>query len=275
MTRYLSILREQSHPLKFLISRLLMRTGLSRFFSIPQSGFHLRFFPTSLSASLWINPEDRKDDVAFFREFLRPGDSVVDVGANIGSLSILAAITAGNTGKVIAIEPHPRIYGFQRQNLAFNQIRNVESHNVALGESPGQLHFSDERSDDQNGVLSDGGIVVTVTTLDTLTVALPAIALLKIDVEGYELPVLKGARETLARTACVYFESWETHLQKWNVTTGDVIHFLQQSGFQVYKGIKQRRIQRVLPDYISSECEDLIAVRNPDVLLGRMACVVE
>ena len=252
-----------------------MRTGLSSLLSIPQSGFRLHFFPTSLSAALWINPEDRHDDVAFFRDFLRPGDTIVDVGANIGSLSLLAAVIAGQTGKVLAVEPHPRIFEFQKRNLALNHAHTVEAHNVALGEAPGELHFSDDRSDDQNSVRTDGGgIVIPVTTLDALASALPRITLLKIDVEGYELSVLKGADQTLARTACVFYESWEEHLKKWDLATGDVIQKLEQAGFQVFAGIKQRQLRRVQPDHVSTSCEDLVAVRSPQVLLDRMTCTV-
>ena len=252
-----------------------MRTGLCRFLDIPQAGFKLRFFPTSLSAALWIDPHDRKDDVAFFTDFLRPGDTVVDVGANIGSLSLLAAVLTQDTGKVVAVEAHPRIFGFQAQNLALNPAHRVEAQNVALGDAPGHLHFSDDRSDDQNAVLNDdGGIVVPVTTLDSLTGELPRIALLKIDVEGYEMAVLKGATATLARTDCVFYESWEAHLKKWGIGTGDVIQLLEQNGFQVFKGIKQRKLQRVTPGYVSANCEDLVAVRDPKALLDRMACAL-
>ena len=275
VNRYLAILGAQSRPLKFLVSRFLMRTGVSSFFFIPQSGFRLSFFPTSLSAALWINPDDRKDDVAFFRDFLRPGDTIVDVGANIGSLTLQAAVIAGETGKVLAVEPHPRIFNFQRQNLALNHASQVEAHNVALGEATGRLHFSDDRSDDQNAVRNDdGGIVIPVRTLDSLASGLPEITLLKIDVEGYELSVLNGAAQTLTRTACVFYESWEEHLKRWGLVTGDIIRRLEQAGFQVFSGIKERRLQRAFPDHVSAVCEDLVAVRTPSVLLDRMACVL-
>ena len=277
VTRHIDILRSQAHPFKFVISRLLMRTGLCRHLSIPQRGFRLRFFPTSLSAALWINPNDRKDDVAFFSDFLRRGDIVVDVGANIGSLSLLAAVITGDEGKVLAVEPHPRIFRFQQENLALNSRQRVEAHNVALGDSDGSLRFSDERADDQNGVLNDedGGIVIPVTTLDRLAKDLPRVTLLKIDVEGYEMAVLAGASATLERTECVFYESWEEHLKKWDVSSGTIIARLEQAGFEVYQGIKQRHLKRVSTDYKSLTCEDLVAVRTVSVIQNRMKCTIE
>ena len=273
MHRYFTILRAQNHPLKFLISRLLMRTGLSTLMFIPQGGFRLRFFPSSLSASLWIDPEDRKDDVAFLDDYLREGDNVVDVGANIGSLSIASALRVGR-GQVLALEPHPRIFGYLQGNLALNGVSNVTPVNMALGDAIGELWFSDERSDDQNSVAQEGeGIRVPVTTLDKAASEFGRISLLKIDVEGFEVAVLSGAAEVLRRTECVYCESYESHFQKLGWTTGDLIQKFEEAGMQVFSGIKQRLLTRVRPGYVSEECEDLVALHEPLAILRRMKCV--
>ncbi len=274
MLRYLTILRSQNHPWLFLISRLLMRTGLSKRLFIPQGGFRLRFYPSSLSASLWIDPEDRKDDVAFLNDYLRVGDTVVDVGANIGSLSIASALCVGASGHVLAIEPHPRIYGYLLGNLELNSVGNVKPVNTALGDKTGELWFMDERSDDQNSVAKEGvGIRVPVTTLDEVAAELGRISLLKIDVEGYEVAVLAGAAEVLSRTECVYCESYESHFQKLGWTTGDLIGKFEAAGMQVFSGIKQRRLVRVRPGYVSEGCEDLVALHDPKSIQGRMKCV--
>ncbi len=275
MSNYLSILRAQPKPLKFLMSRLLMRTGLSTLFFIEQDGFRLRFFPSSLSAALWIDPDDRKDDVAFFRDYLRPGDTVIDAGANVGSLCLLAAVIVGESGRVLAVEPHPRIFGFLRQNLALNRATNVRAENTALGETPGELNFSDTRADDENSVQRSGqGIRVPVTTLDRLAADLDRIALLKIDVEGFEIAVLQGAAGVVGRTACVYCESFEHNLRKLGWSTSDLIAKFEDAGLQVFTGIKARSLRRVRPGYVSVECEDVVAVRDPEVILSRMRCVV-
>jgi FkbM family methyltransferase len=273
MPSYLTILRAQPRPLKFLMSRLLMSSGCSTLFFIEQDGFRLRFFPSSLSAALWIDPDDRKDDAAFFRDYLRAGDTVIDAGANVGSLALLAATIVGESGRVLAVEPHPRIFGFLRHNLALNRAVNVRAENTALGEAPGELSFSDTRADDENSVQRSGsGIRVPVTTLDLLAADLGPVALLKIDVEGFEIAVLHGATGVLRRTACVYCESFEQNLQKLGWSTSDLIRKLEEAGLQVFTGINARSLRRVRPGHISVKCEDLVAMRDPEAILNRMSC---
>ena len=68
-----------------------MRLGISRWLTIRQAGFVLRFHPSSLSAALWIDPEDHQAEAVFFRRYLRPGDVVLDVGANVGLTTLVAS----------------------------------------------------------------------------------------------------------------------------------------------------------------------------------------
>jgi len=158
--------------------------------------------------------------------------------------------------------------------LALNGAVTVQAENTALGDAQGELCFSDTRSDDQNSVQRSGpGIRVPVTTLDVLAAELAQIALLKIDVEGFEIAVLHGAAGVLSRTACVYCESFEQNLQKLGWSTSDLIGKLEDAGLQVFTGIKARSLRRVRPGYVSVQCEDLVAVRDREVILDRMRCV--
>ncbi|MDB6120223.1 MAG: methyltransferase, FkbM family [Verrucomicrobiaceae bacterium] len=85
---------------------------------------------------------------------------------------------------------------------------------------------------------------------------------------------LNGATETLTRTACVFYESWDQHLQKWGITADDIVRKLELAGFQVFSGIKERSLQRALFNHLSVDCEDLVAVRTLDVLLERAVCAL-
>lgn len=268
MKAHWEILRRQERPLKFLASRVLMRLKISSLFSIRRDGVKLRFHPTSLSAQMWINPMERRADEAFFRSYLRRGDVVIDVGANVGSLTAVAARAVGH-GQVYAIEPHPRIYGFLKNNLALNRFANVVTFNLALGDRVQQVKVSDSRSDDQNRIDAESGLSIEMRRLDDLGIREPHISLLKIDVEGYEKFVLQGATETLKRVSCIYFESSEQLYQRYDYSTRDVLLLLARANFSVYRMTNEGRIQAVTDDYSALRPENWIAVRSLEEFLRR------
>ena len=269
MLHYIQRLSEEPRPFRFLASRLLWRSGLCTGLRIVKQGYELRFYPSSLSAELWFDPEARQGDEMFLRGYLRPDDVMIDVGANIGDLTLCASTLVGDNGRVYAFEPHPRIYRFLMGNIALNGRHNVETFNAALGESRGAVHFSSGRSDDQNSVLTGGsGIEVPLIPLDELPLGEKEIALLKVDVEGYEKFVFSGATETLRHVRCVYFESWERHFAKFRYRLQDLLDLLQDAGFQVFRQIAVGMLSAVEDD-CSEHCENLIAVRDPAEFASR------
>ncbi len=247
-----------------------MRLRLSHFLTVKQEGFLLRFYPSSLSAASWIDPVDHQAEAAFLRRCLRPGDVVIDVGANVGLTTLAASRAVGDSGKVIAVEPHPRIFSYLQGNVALNEVRNVSTHNVALGSQEGTLHLSDMRADDQNFIASGGrGIEIPVRRLDDLPIEGPRVAMLKIDVEGYEKLVLEGATATLARTQCVYFESWDQHFARYGYRSVDLVRSLSERGFQVFRLHETEQLSAISSDHSSSEIENLVALRGTDEFLRR------
>ena len=113
---------------------------------------------------------------------------------------------------------------------------NVDARNVAVGDKPGTLAFTDMHADDCNGIsLTGGGITVPVQTLDTELIGLGDIRLLKIDIEGYELMALRGAREVLARTKFVYFELGDQMTARYGYTPADILLLLNDAAFTVYR----------------------------------------
>lgn len=262
MRNYLTIIGSQRRPFRFLTSRVLMALGLCRLLTIRQEGFRLRFYPSSMSATLWVAPRDRQRDEQFFRRYLRPGDILIDVGANIGTLSIIGALTVGPTGRVFAVEAHPRTSAFLRGNIALNGLTNIEVLLCALGIRTGTARLTDRRSDDQNRMTTDGGVEVPLRRLDDLRLPEGEISLLKIDVEGYEMPVLEGGAGVLERTQCVYFESWDRHFSTFGYSTGDVLALLAGAGFTCLRRTDDASLRVVAPDYRSLRCENLLAVRS-------------
>jgi len=136
-------------------------------------------------------------DMAFALHFLRPGDIFADVGANVGSYTILASGVAGAI--TVAFEPDPGTAERLRMNVQLNGLSDrVSIHIAALGEEAGLARFSIGRDTENQVVTSSEGNwrEVPVTTLDT-AVGERAPAFVKMDVEGYEAQVLRGARRVL------------------------------------------------------------------------------
>ncbi len=224
-------LRNHPRPGRFLLSRLLWSAGVSeRFtFELPDD-IRLRFYPSSISAALFVSADARDDDVEFLRLVLRPGDTYLDCGANIGHLAVVARRLVGDRGLVTAIEANPRIFSYCRGNLDLNGFMDVLAINVALGEERGTAWITDRRDDDQNHLADGGGTAVPMRTLDEVVGGGP-ITLLKLDVEGFELQVLRGARETLARTSIVHCELSRGNSARFGYQPGEAEDLLLEAGF--------------------------------------------
>jgi len=137
-------------------------------------------------------------DMAFCLHVLRSGDLFVDVGANIGSYTVLASKVIGANS--LSLEPVPVTFERLIRNININEINNlVDSRRCAVGNANGTLKFSSD-CDTTNQVVDENyvgvAIEVPVTSLDTMLENLKP-TLIKIDVEGYEPQVIEGAIKTL------------------------------------------------------------------------------
>jgi FkbM family methyltransferase len=140
-------------------------------------------------------------DMAFVLHFIRADDLFVDIGANIGSYTLLAS--AVNGARSVAFEPDPGAVCALNRNLEMNGIaQRVAVHATAVGASSCHAHFSVGLGS-RNCVATEGKTptrIVEMTTLDrVLDEQFPV--LLKLDVEGYECEVLKGAKKALAKSS--------------------------------------------------------------------------
>lgn len=157
---------------------------------------------------------DEFEDMALLLHFLRPEDLFVDVGANVGSYTVLAAGAVG--AKVIAFEPGAAARKWLNRNIVLNDVTaRVEVRHEAVGERCGTASFTKDLGTTNHLVLpsSQGRTAtettetVSVTTLDQmLDGRVPA--MLKADVEGFETQVVRGAETTLENPAlqCVLLE---------------------------------------------------------------------
>lgn len=162
------------------------------------------------------NPEE----YAAFREAVKPGATVFDVGANLGAYTLLFAQWAGPSGKVVAFEPAPASIAGLRRLVALNDLRDrVEIVEAAVSGAVGTARFASAGLSGANALVDaahSGGGVITVptTSLDAFCEARhlrPDV--IKIDVEGAELDVLRGARRTLSLATVQAF--LELHPASW------------------------------------------------------------
>src|SRR5260370_9317419 len=186
-------LKSEKRPLRFVISRLLWKWRICHLFVIERRGYRIRFNPTAMSASLWVDSEFSAEDEYFVEAVVKPGDIAIDVGANIGALTLCAAGTVGASGKIFSIEAHPVIFGYLMRNLRLNKSTNIEAHNLALGNRQGKAAFTDQRSDDQNALaIGAEGSEIAHRPLGQRSPSPPRIALLTIAVAAYNHSVLPG-----------------------------------------------------------------------------------
>jgi len=144
--------------------------------------------------------------------FVRPGDTVLDIGANIGEWTLPLARQVGPQGRVIAFEPNPALAEALRLSVAVNRLAQVAVEEVALTRTPGQRDLSIPTA--QGGRMADSGrarldgnerdavmVSVRADALDAVAsrLNLGRIDFIKIDVEGHEAPVIEGGLELIRR----------------------------------------------------------------------------
>jgi len=142
--------------------------------------------------------------VKLFESLISKEDYVMDIGANIGCTAILFADLAS---KVYAFEAAPSTYKLLSENIALSKLPAVETFNIGLGEAPGETTLTFSADNRSGGFVSDqtqanaGHIVehISINTIDNLakTLQLKRLDFIKIDVEGFELKVINGAKEVL------------------------------------------------------------------------------
>ncbi|HPS52281.1 MAG TPA: FkbM family methyltransferase [Phycisphaerae bacterium] len=255
------------------LGRALVKLKISKYFRIRKKNFSLRFYPTAQSLVLWVDALQKKNhyqsDETFFEMYLRPEDTVIDVGANVGLYTLLAASVVGPKGHVYSIEPHPTIFSYLTENIKLNHFTNIQPFNVAIGEKNGNTCFTDKKHDDINAVSdSETGIHVKLCTLDDIIQTGDTVNLLKIDVEGYEKFVLTGAPRILSQTDCIFIESYESNFARFNCSTQEIIAILKQHNFFIFS-YEGQTLREISEDYVSQSCENFIAVKDINKFLER------
>ena len=182
-------------------------------------------------------------------KIVRKGDTVLDIGANVGIVSLWLSRLVGETGRVHSFEPNPSLQRLITESIARNNVTNVKLHPFGLGSKPDQMTLRILKENVGSGSLvldysavDTDSITVNVETLDSVIEkeCIKAIRFIKIDVEGFEGEVLKGARNVFQsiRPQAVLFEFAEPC----EGTLGEqpVFRFLQEAGYGFFSVPKCR-----------------------------------
>jgi FkbM family methyltransferase len=217
---------------------------------------------------LWVFDELRGTglEAGVLARLLAPGDTFLDVGANHGSFSVLAAERVGPRGRIVAVEPQPRLAALVERSLGEQAAAPFEVHAVALGDHSASvtLHVPETGSGAASvfGVHGDArgrAIAVPLRRADDHLnwPSWPGRLTIKLDVEGSELDFLAGARELLATRRPAILLELSPETARWaGRTPGDAIAALESLGYTQFAELER------FPQAVTARELDLSSQRN-------------
>ena len=176
----------------------------------------------------WLGSYEITKRLAFESE-IQPGSVIYDIGANVGYFSLLAAVLAGEEGKVVAFEPLPRNTEFLKKHIALNHLSTIQVVEAAVSSHSGEAFFDFGASTAMGHLSENGGLRVQMVSLDEMVSEgqLPPPNYIKIDVEGAEYEVLQGAENVIIKYRPVLF--LDTHQRTAHQNT---ISFLKNQNYR-------------------------------------------
>lgn len=181
---------------------------------------------------------------AFAKAFCRAGDTVIEIGANVGTETVGLSDIVGERGRVIAFEPMPQNVEMLALNIERTRWRNIDLRAAALGSEHGIVQFALPKNQSASGtgyvVMGDGSdlgaqvIDVQCLMLDELTSEVTSCSLISMDAEGSEISILEGAREFLsAHKPAILCEANSHQLSILGRTVRDLHAMLVEMGYVV------------------------------------------
>lgn len=242
----------------------------------------LRLYTDSiLSEPIYIGKFENTE-IDFVSTYLQPGDTFVDVGANIGLFTILGAAKTGDTGKVFAFEPVKKTYTRLLENKNLNHFSHVEIFNIGLSDEDGELEMvtSTEGFDAWNSFgKPTAGSNFTKEFVQTKKLStwlrehnVSGISLMKIDVEGWEIPVLKGGMEFFKSGSApdLLVEFTEENCINAGFSCRELYIVLAGAGYSMYTYDDNRRILTEEPIRNKYTHLNIIATKNIERVRSRI-----
>jgi len=201
----------------------------------------------------WENPLVEKkiisvENIDFFKKFISEGDFAIDIGANIGQMTIQIAIATGTKGLTLGFDPNPYVFEVLSENIKLNPEKtNIVAHNVAITEKEEEFYYaSSEASFNNGGISSIKENRHGKFSLDTKVKGvhlesfldkeypdfISKLKLIKIDTEGYDKEIIKSITNLLKRyKPVVITECFEKNTTKEKF---EQFELLKSLGYQLY-----------------------------------------
>jgi FkbM family methyltransferase len=181
-------------------------------------------------------------ETELFKKHVKPGDTVVDIGAHIGYYALIAAKLVGDKGKVYAFEPDPKNFQLLRKNVEANGYHNVVLIDKAVSDKSGaaQLFLHSENTGDHrifNSEHDRKSVAITMTTLDDFFKDEgKRVDLIKMDIQGAEAKALQGARKVIAKNRHIKLitEFYPQALQQSGGSAEEYLALLQKNAFKLF-----------------------------------------
>lgn len=205
---------------------------------------------------MFLNPDDRvvtpwfwagrpweENETLWFVQSIKPGDVVVDVGANVGYYTLIAGKLVGDTGRVYAFEPDPQGFELLRRNVQLNGLTNVVLEQKAASNETGtlKLFLAEENKGDHRVYNPEGenrrSVTVDAVRLDDYFEGREAsVDFVKVDTQGAEYAILAGMQETLRTSDDVVMavEYSPRHLAGFGASGIELLHLVEGLGFSLY-----------------------------------------
>ena len=217
----------------------------------------------------WLDKDDslkfciRKNyppNILHYLKIIKPGDTVIDVGANIGFYTLLFSRLVGNNGKVIAIEADQENYKLLKKNIDENKFKNIVAlHNgvsdntdvisLIRGNTIGEHKLSNQKSHDTNYSQ------VKCLKLDDICKDINKIKLLKSDTEGHEIHVLNGCKTLLEKNKInnIMIEFNISHLNYYKSKPKELFDILSNYGFNIFDMENETFDEKITLDYLMNK----------------------
>lgn len=211
-------------------------------------GVKIRLYKDSVLSELIYNNRFENSELKFLKKYLKKNDQFVDIGANIGLFSLIAANCVKEGGSVISFEPTPRTFNRLVENVSLNKFLNVKCYPYALSERNGTVSFYlfpegkdawNTMSKPETGLFEE--IKVESIAIDDFNFLnnnfLDKTTLIKIDVEGLEMSVFKGGGNFFSskNAPTLMVEFCDLQAQNANCFCSDLYILLESYGYKLYK----------------------------------------